>query len=99
MKYTKQEIVNATKNATFIETYTYTDQTRRIHTDTVRYIGDGSLDKTEIEALPYDTNGEVDVDIELMDKEDYSNTILANSCERWEDACDEDDIIAVIVVR
>lgn len=99
MKYTKEELIELAKEATVVETYEYTDKTHRIHTDTVKYIGNSEYDNTEIEALPYDENGEVDVDAELMDREDYEHTILANCCTPWEDMFEDDDKILVIAVK
>lgn len=77
----------------YYELYKYTDSTKRIHTDTVE-----SLDQ-DIDKLPYDENGEVDVDIQEMDKEEYSHSILANSCVAWDDIFEDDDKVLVIVVR
>lgn len=77
----------------YYELYKYTDSTKRIHTDTVE-----SLDQ-DIDKLPYDENGEVDVDIQEMDKEEYSRSILANSCVAWDDMFEDDDKVLVIVVR
>lgn len=77
----------------YYELYKYTDSTKRIHTDTVE-----SLDQ-DIDKLPYDEKGEVDVDIQEMDKEEYSRSILANSCVAWDDMFEDDDKVLVIVVR
>lgn len=85
--------------ATLVETYEYTSKNHRIHTDNVKYIGNSKFDITEIEALPYDENGEVDVDVEVMGCEDYETTILANCSVSWNDMYNEDDKILVIVVR
>ena len=99
MKYNKSELIARAAEATLVETYEYTGKNHRIHTDTVKYIGNSNFDNSESEALPYDENGEVDVDVELMDKEDYERSILANSCTSWEDMYQEDDKILVIVVK
>ena len=92
MKYSKSEIQSMVENK-YYELYKYTDSTKRIHTDTVE-----SLDQ-DIDKLPYDENGEVDVDIQEMDKEEYSRSILANSCVAWDDMFKDDDKVLVIVVR
>ena len=70
MKYNKQELIERAKEASFVETYEYVGKNHSIHTDTVKYIGNGSGDNSEIDALPFDENGEVDADVELMDRED-----------------------------
>lgn len=77
----------------YYELYKYTDSTKHIHTDTVE-----SLDQ-DVDKLPYDEKGEVDVDIQEMDKEEYSRSILANSCVAWDDMFEDDDKVLVIVVR
>lgn len=92
MKYTKNEL-QAMVNGKYYELYKYNDCTHRIHTATV-----DPLDQ-DINNLPYDEMGEVDVDVKDMDKEDYSNSILANSSARWEEMFDDDDRVLVIVVR
>lgn len=99
MKYNKSELIAKAAEATLVETYEYTGNNHRIHTDTVKYIGNSNFDNSEIEALPYDENGEVDVDVQLMDHEDYETTILANCTNQWEDVYSDDDKILVIVVR
>lgn len=98
MKYNKSELIARAAEAASVETYEYTGKKRSIHTDSVKYIGNGCFDNSEIEALPYDEKGEVDVDVQLMDKEDYESTILANCGCSWEDMYEEDDKILVIVL-
>lgn len=92
MKYSKSEIQTMVEDK-YYELYKYTDSTKRIHTDTVE-----SLDQ-DVDKLPYDENGEVDVDIQEMDKEEYSHSILANSCTTWDEMFEDDDKVLVIVVR
>lgn len=99
MKYTKDQLIKLTESATSIETYKYQFSNGNIHTDNVEYIGNGSFDKSEIDNLAYDESGEVDVDVEIMDADRYSNTILANSSVSIEEGNDPTDTIAVIVVR
>jgi hypothetical protein len=99
MKYTKEELIAAVANATQVETYEYVGKNHRIHTDTVKYIGNSCFDNSEIEALPFDENGEIDVDVEIMGEEDYNNTILANTGSYWSDMYEADDKVAVIVIR
>ena len=97
--YTKQEIIEATAKAALVETYKQTDLGRGIHTDNIKYIGTGTFDNQEIENLPYDENGEIEVDITIMDKEEYTSTVLANCCEEWPEDLSDDDTIAVIIVK
>ena len=99
MKYNKQELIERAKEASFVETYEYVGKNHSIHTDTVKYIGNGSGDNSEIDALPFDENGEVDADVELMDREDYERTILANCGTTWDDMFDDGDKVLVIVVK
>ena len=99
MKYNQSELIARAAEATHVEIYEYTDNTHRLHTDFVKYIGNGNFDATEIEALTYDENGEVDVDVELMGREDYERTILANCGSTWDDMYEEDDKILVIVLN
>ncbi len=98
MKYKKQEIIERTKDAALNETYILTGNGHGIHTDNLKYVGPWTFDIQEIESLPYDVNGEVDVDIKIMDKEEYESTVLANSCEHWPDDLTNDDKIAVIII-
>jgi len=99
MKYTANEIKSIVTNASAIETYIYKFNNGRIHTDNVDYIGNCNFDDSEIDELPYDENGEVDIDIQLMDAEDYNATIYANCGQRFEDEHEEGDKVAVIIVR
>lgn len=99
MKYNKSELIARASEATLVETYKYTDKTHRLHTDFVKYIGNSNFDNSEIENLPYDENGEVDVDVQLMEREDYEQTILANCGSTWDEMYQDDDKILVIVVR
>ena len=99
MKYNKQELIERAKEASFVETYEYVSKNHSIHTDTVKYIGNSSFDNSEIDALPFDENGEVDADVELMDREDYERTILANCSSTWDDMYDDGDKVLVIVVK
>ena len=99
MKYTANELKNLTANATTEETYIYKFNNGNIHTDNITYLGNGCFDDSEIDELPYDENGEIDVDVQIMDSEDYNRTVYANCCERFEDEYEEGDTVAVIVVR
>lgn len=98
MKYTKQEIIDSTKSAALIETYRFKGQNNSLHTDNLEYVGTSTFDDQEIENLPF-ANGETDVDIHVMSKEDYENTILVNSSESWPEDLNDDDKIAVIIVN
>ena len=95
----KKELKELTANATTVETYIYKYRNGNIHTDNITYIGNGCFDNSEIDELPYDENGEIDVDVQIMDAEDYNSTVYANCCERFEDEHEEGDTVAVIVVR
>lgn len=99
MKYNKQQLIERAKEASFVETYEYVGKNHRIHTDTVKYIGNSSFDDSEIDALSFDENGEVNADVMLMDREDYERTILANCSSRWDDMYADGDKILVIVVK
>ena len=99
MKYTATEIKNMVKDASSIETYKYTDCTHRLHTDCIKYIGNSCFNESEIDNLPYDEDGNVDVDVEIMNGERYNETILANCSGVFTDFNEEDDKVAVIVVR
>ena len=98
--YTKEQIIERTKDAALIETYVLTGLGRGIHTDNLKYVGTGTFDNQEIENLPFDEDGKVEVNIEIMDKEDYERTVLANSSESWSDYdLKDDDKIAVIILN
>ena len=99
MKYTNQEILGLTKDAALLETYVLTGLGRGIHTDNLKYVGTSTFDIQEIENLPHDENGKVDVNIHIMDKEEYESTVLANSCAGWPEDLTDDDKIAVIIVN
>lgn len=95
----KQEIFAACSSAALIETYTVTGKGRGIHTDNLKYAGTGSYDNTEIENIPFDEDGEADVDVRIMGKEEYENTILVNSSEAWPEDLTDEDKIAVIIIN
>lgn len=97
MKYTKSELVKMSENADMIEAYKYTDSTKRVHTDCVRYIGEGMFDLSELDCLNYDEDGNADVDVYMMDEEEYNNTICANSCECF--TLESDAKIMVVIDR
>ncbi len=99
MKQNKQQIIDETKQAAMVEVYRLTGLGRGIHTDNLEYIGSGDFDSREIDTLPFDENGEADVDINLMGKEEYESTVLANSCEEWPTDLTPTDKIAVIIVN
>lgn len=97
MKYTKEQIKDLCTEAIGIEIYKYTGKNHRVHTDTLNYIGPGNFDETELDELPYDENGEVDVDIFLMDNEDYDRTIYANCGEHSD--MEPGEKMAIVIVR
>lgn len=97
--YTKAEIIERTKDAALIETYVLTGLGRGIHTDNLKYIGTSTFDNQEIENLPFDKEGKVEANIEMMGKDDYEQTVLANSCEEWPEDLTDDDKIAVIILN
>jgi len=70
MRYTRDELIEASKMADSVEIYQYSDFTHRIHSDFIQ--SDGELEYI------YQLPSEVDCDYELMDEERYNNTILAN---------------------
>ena len=94
MKYNKQEIIAAVKNANAIEVYEYQFNNGNVHTDNLKYVGNGMFDNTEIESIPFDENGEADVDIFVMDADEYNRTINANNCET-----ETENGIGVIIIR
>lgn len=96
-KLTKKEIIERAKNVNEVEIYVQTDDyaNHDFHSDFIS----SSLSLEHIDDLPYDENGEVPVCIEIMDKEDYSNSIIANSSVSWEDfGWEDDDKIAIIML-
>lgn len=93
---TKQKILEQTNGCALIEVYR-TDDTKRVHTDHIEYVGLGFFDNSEIDALPFDSNGECNVDLYIMDKDEYCSTVIVNSSEQWE--LDDNDTIAVIVIN
>ena len=96
MLYTKKEIIEKTKSANYVEIYLLRDTSHRIHSDNI--VSD--VDFETIEDLPYNIKGQVDVDIEIMDKEDYSNSVIANTSVTWEDFGWEDyEKVAVIILN
>ena len=94
---TRKRIIAETKDSALIEVYRLKDKNGRIHTDNVEYIGNNRYDNSEIDNLPFSEDGRVDVDIYIMDKNEYCSTIIVNSCDEWE--LDDDDTIAVIIVN
>lgn len=82
---TIRELVADHKEVSFWEVYRGT----RMHTDYCRVLEDDEYNiGTEIEAWQW----------ELMDKEEYSRTILANSCINAEEISDFDDGPALIIL-
>lgn len=94
MKYNANEIKNLINGANEVEIYKYSDRTHRLHTDFIM-----SVDCDEIDSLPFDGQGEIDVDVEVMDAERYNETICANSSLEFSDMYEDGDKVAVIVVR
>lgn len=96
MLYTKSQIIEKTNSANYVEIYTKKNAQGEIHTDNL----DSSVELDTIDNLPYNVKGEVDVDIEIMDKEDYSHSVLANSSASWEDfGWEDDEKVAVIILN
>lgn len=89
--YTLDELKEVVKNATDVELYQFKDNDLRIHTDTVV-----AMDSNVIEQL-FEFVDEIEAEVELMDKERYSATLLANCGIEWDELFDDDDIVAVIV--
>ena len=94
MKYNANEIKNLINGANEVEIYKYSDRTHRLHTDFIT-----SVDCDDIDSLPFDGQGEIDVDVEVMDAERYNETICANSSLEFSDMYEDGDKVAVIVVR
>ena len=94
MKYNANEIKNLINGANEVEIYKYRDRTHRLHTDFIT-----SVDCDDIDSLPFDGQGEIDVDVEVMDAERYNETICANGCLEFADMYEDGDKVAVIVVR
>ena len=90
-QYTLDELREVVKNATDVELYQFKDKDLRIHTDTVV-----PMDSNVIEQL-FEFVDEIEAEVELMDKERYSETLLANCGVEWDEMFDDDDIVAVIV--
>lgn len=98
--FTKEEIIERTNQAAMIETYVLTGLGRGIHTDNLKYVGLAEFDNREIDNLPFDEEGKVEVNIEIMGKEDYEKTVLANCSQSWSDYdLADDDKIAVIILN
>jgi len=96
MLYTKSQIIEKTKSANYVEIYRLWDRSHGIYSD---YL-ESDVDIETIDDLPYNIKGEVDVDIEIMDKEDYSNSVIANSSVTWEDfGWEDDEKVAVIILN
>ena len=93
MKMNKKQITSALREANEIEVYEYTDSTCRIHTDFI-----DSLD-LDLDSLPYNAQGEIDVDIFVMDEKEYASTVLANSSISTEEFWVDGYKIGVVVLR
>lgn len=98
MEMSAESIKSDLKDATAIEVWKYTDRYHQrhhiIHTDFIE-----SADYQDIDSLPYDADGFIDVDVEVMDAERYDETILANSCLKFSELYNENDKVGVIVIR
>ena len=85
------------KDATEIQIWEYNDGYSRrhhnIHTDHIH-----GTDYEDIDSLPYDADGNIDVDVEVMDAERYEETILANDCLYFNELFNENDKVGVIVI-
>lgn len=78
---------------TDIEVYRFTEPSTyyggKIHTDRIDYIG---------EELTIDYNKTFRLDCQLMDEEEYNNTVLANAGEYFTDFYNPSDKILVIIL-
>lgn len=81
-----QEVIKTPRCFDEIEVYRYKAGRRLIHGD---YLQD-----MEIDAVPEDTEAE----LYIMDRQEYDDTILANSSIRASEFMTEEDRIAVIVL-
>lgn len=101
LKQSKDYIYRMAEKAAFVEVYQYISRKHSIHTDNIEYVGNSTFDNTELMVIPFNADGDVKADVVLMDKEEYSNTVLANCGETWENLFpdfDEDDKVLVIVL-
>ena len=98
ISYTKQELQKffEKSGAEYLEIYAYTDTTNNLHTDCIDSAYDSNgAEITSIEQLP---DGDIKCDWQVMDAEDYSHSILANSCVSFSDIFAPDDKVFVIVL-
>ena len=93
-EFTKQEIIEITKDANYVDIYWLKNPNGEIHTDNLY----SSADVDHIDDIPFDEDGKVDACIEIMGREDYANTVLANSSIFAEDVLDKDETVAIIVL-
>lgn len=94
MKETINEVLQRYKNDyTDYEIYRFTEPAMyysgNIHTDTIQYLGD---------ELSVDYDKTFNLDSQLMDEEDYNNSVLANTGERFADMYEPEDKVLVIVL-
>lgn len=89
--YSLQELNEIVKKATDVELYQFVSNDLKIHTDTIV-----AMDSNAIEQL-FEHVDVIEAKVELMGKEEYSKTILANSSSEWDELFNDDDIVAVIV--
>lgn len=94
MKETINEVLQRYKgDYTDYEVYRFTEPAMyyrgNIHTDTVQYIGD---------EVSVDYDKVFNLDCQLMDEEDYNNSILANAGEYFTDFYNAEDKVLIIVL-
>lgn len=102
MKYTKEQLIEAVKGCVSIEPHRYRDSQHKLHSDYIDYIGNGSFDLSEIEDLYFGDNGQIEVEVEIMDEHEYEHTVLANThwTEPWKQfGYEPTDKVAVIMVN
>lgn len=96
---TIENLVEMAKKASYIEVYrwiTPKQYRRGIHTDTIKFVGEYSGDIEELYKIPFNVDGNVECDWDLMTPDEYHDTVEAN-CEQQEFS--EDDKTLVIVLE
>ena len=102
MKYSIKEIFGLTDEAALVYAWAPTRiirSRRDLRAEYLKYVGTSTGDIREIENLPFDENGEADVEIFIYNKEDYENLFLANTSEKWPEGLNDDDKIAIIITK
>lgn len=88
---TREEIRNYAKenNCCDIDVVRLKNKRGNIHSDNIDMFELSDVSDQDLE----------NCELYVMDKEDYKNTILANSCVCWEDMYRDDDNVLVVVIE